>query len=44
MKRLAKTHLIVIDDLGLAPLTDPERRDLLEVMIRLDPGHQSAPD
>jgi DNA replication protein DnaC len=32
MKRLAKTHLIVIDDLGLAPLTDPERRDLLEVI------------
>lgn len=32
MKRLAKTHLLVIDDLGLAPLTDPERRDLLEVI------------
>ena len=29
MKRLAKTHLLVIDDLGLAPLTDTERRDLL---------------
>jgi len=32
MKRLSKTHLLVIDDLGLAPLTDPERRDLLEVI------------
>jgi DNA replication protein DnaC len=32
MKRLAKTHLLVIDDLGLAPLTDTERRDLLEVI------------
>jgi DNA replication protein DnaC len=32
MKRLAKTHLIVIDDLGLAPLGDTERRDLLEVI------------
>ena len=32
MKRLFKTHLLVIDDLGLAPLTDPERRDLLEVI------------
>ncbi len=32
MKRLTKTHLIVIDDLGLAPLTDPERRDLLELI------------
>src|SRR4030043_2087194 len=32
MKRLSKTHLLVLDDLGLAPLTDPERRDLLEVI------------
>jgi len=32
IKRLAKTHLLVIDDLGLAPLTDTERRDLLEVI------------
>jgi DNA replication protein DnaC len=32
MKRLAKTHLLVLDDLGLAPLADPERRDLLEVI------------
>ena len=32
MKRLSKTHLLVIDDLGVAPLTDTERRDLLEVI------------
>ena len=32
MKRLSKTHLLAIDDLGLAPLTDAERRDLLEVI------------
>jgi len=32
MKRLSKTHLLAIDDLGLAPLTDTERRDLLEVI------------
>jgi DNA replication protein DnaC len=29
IKRLSKTHLLVLDDLGLAPLTDTERRDLL---------------
>ena len=32
MKRLSRTHLLVLDDLGLAPLTDTERRDLLEVI------------
>jgi DNA replication protein DnaC len=32
MKRLSKTHLLVLDDLGLTPLTDTERRDLLEVI------------
>ena len=32
MKRLAKAYLLVLDDLGLAPLSDPERRDLLEVI------------
>ena len=30
--RLAKTKILVIDDLGLAPLNDVERRDLLEVI------------
>lgn len=32
LTRLAKTDLIVIDDWLLAPLKDPERRDLLEVI------------
>lgn len=32
LARLAKTNLLVLDDWGLAPLTDPERRDLLEVI------------
>jgi DNA replication protein DnaC len=32
MKRFSKAQLLVLDDLGLAPLTDPERRDLLEVI------------
>lgn len=32
MTKLNKTHLLVIDDLGLAPMTDSERRDLLEVL------------
>ena len=32
LKTLAKTKILLIDDLGLAPLTDPERRDLLEII------------
>jgi len=32
LDRLAKAQLLVLDDFGLAPLTDPERRDLLEVL------------
>ena len=32
MKKLLKTQILVLDDFGLAPLTDPERRDLLEVI------------
>ncbi len=32
MVKLAKTHLLVLDDWGLAPLAEPERRDLLEVI------------
>ena len=32
MKKLLKTQLLVLDDFGLAPLTDLERRDLLEVI------------
>lgn len=32
MNKLAKTKLLLIDDLGLAPMSDHERRDLLEVL------------
>ncbi len=32
LSRLGRTSLLVLDDLGLAALTDPERRDLLEVV------------
>jgi DNA replication protein DnaC len=32
LTKLAKTSVLLLDDLGLAPLTDHERRDLLEVI------------
>jgi DNA replication protein DnaC len=32
MKKFSKTHLLVLDDLGLTSLSDTERRDLLEVI------------
>jgi DNA replication protein DnaC len=32
MKRLSRTNLLVIDDWGLSPLGDTERRDILEVL------------
>jgi DNA replication protein DnaC len=32
MARLAKTDLLILDDLGLAAMTDTERRNLLEVV------------
>jgi DNA replication protein DnaC len=32
LARLAKTQLLILDDFGLAPLTDSERRDLLEIL------------
>ena len=32
LDRLARTQLLVLDDFGLSPLTDSERRDLLEVL------------
>ena len=31
MNSLAKTNLLVIDDWGLSALTEPQRRDLLEI-------------
>jgi DNA replication protein DnaC len=41
ISKLAKTHVLVIDDLGLAPMTDAERRDLLEVVEERH-GHAST--
>ncbi len=32
LTRLARARVLVLDDFGLSPLTDPERRDLLEVI------------
>jgi DNA replication protein DnaC len=32
INKLARTQILVIDDLGLAPMKDAERRDLLEVI------------
>jgi DNA replication protein DnaC len=32
MKKLTKTKVLVLDDLGLAPMNAAERRDLLEVI------------
>ena len=32
LDRLAKTQLLILNDFGLAPLTDSERRDFLEVL------------
>jgi DNA replication protein DnaC len=41
MKKLLKTNLLLIDDFGLAPMTDSERRELLEV-IEDRHGHAST--
>ena len=41
INKLAKAHVLVIDDLGLTPMTDPERRDLLEVVEERH-GHAST--
>jgi len=41
MKKLLKTHLLLLDDFGLAPMADSERRDLLEV-IEDRHGHSST--
>lgn len=32
LRKLAKTDVLVVDDWGLAKLTEPERRDFLEIM------------
>jgi DNA replication protein DnaC len=39
MKQLAKTGILLLDDWGLAPLTDEQRRDLLEI---LDDRHEKS--
>jgi DNA replication protein DnaC len=39
--KLGKAHVLIIDDLGLAPMADMERRDLLEV-IEERHGHAST--
>jgi DNA replication protein DnaC len=41
ISKLAKAHVLVIDDLGLTPMTDTERRDLLEVVEERH-GHAST--
>jgi len=32
LDRLARTHLLALDDYGMVPLNDPQRRDLLELL------------
>jgi len=39
MRALTRTNVLVIDDWGLAALTEAERRDLLEI---LEDRHQTA--
>jgi DNA replication protein DnaC len=41
INKLSKAHVLVIDDLGLALMTDAERRDLLEVVEERH-GHAST--
>jgi DNA replication protein DnaC len=39
INKLARTQILLLDDLGLSPMTDSERRDLLEV---IEDRHGSA--
>ena len=41
MNKLSKTNVLIIDDFGIAPLTDIERRDLFEVVDERH-GHGST--
>ena len=41
INKFANAQVLVIDDLGLAPMTDAERRDLLEVVEERH-GHAST--
>jgi DNA replication protein DnaC len=40
LTRLAKVHLLILDDLFLTPLSDAERKDLLEI---IEDRHQNNP-
>lgn len=39
--KLARTDLLVLDDWGLAPMTDIDRRDLLEILDDRHPGRST---
>ena len=41
INKLSKTNILIIDDFGIAPLTDTERRDLFEVVDERQ-GHGST--
>jgi len=41
MRSFARTDLIVLDDWGLAPMTAPQRRDLLELLDDRHPGRST---
>jgi len=43
LARLTRTQLLIIDDWGLAPLKDQERRDLLEVITATSAPPPSSP-
>jgi DNA replication protein DnaC len=40
LKKLAKTKVLILDDLGLAPMTEQERQDLMEI---IEDRHQVGP-
>jgi DNA replication protein DnaC len=44
MSRLARIQLLVIDDFGLSPMSDPDRRNLLELVEDLENWHESIGD
>jgi len=41
MRSLSRTDLVILDDWGLAPLTGPGRRDLLELLDDRHPGRST---
>jgi DNA replication protein DnaC len=40
LKKLAKTKVLILDDLGLAPMTEQERQDMMEIV---DDRHKVGP-